>query len=464
MMEGVSARVHVGNVGRGVELDALRSFLKLDHTLLQKRVSMHRVPTDRPYGTVIIDFPGDCPDELVTSLLSMEGATLDGQQITVSRIAGGSSGDISVNASVGNSNNDNSINNNVNDNSINNNVNDNSDNTNNNKVVHLDFSHARDVYQYRDLSRVEVVQAVRHTFGDDESRRLVPPRQRDDTRWTIETDQIEKYVNVKVVRDGGENEVATVEVKTVVISHADNGSVRTKYVRSGGRQEGDLLLTLVGADTRRFRHVSNQELTRLVVDLGVGRIKRAVQMQPIRGTNEPSGNKFVILENVSEEAKKRIPPAFDFGQSGRMWINYYGKPRRCYFCSEFHEPSVSMCPTEATVRAMEHERAQTPRRIKTYSDSTLRLVRETALTGDVDAMSGGTTGNVLNAIEVDKKCADVESVLIVAGQNELRRMSNREFIWITQRNEEQLEKPVTIPAPPPQNFYDDTCATATELL
>ena len=59
----------------------------------------------------------------------------------------------------------------------------------------------------------------------------------------------------------------------------------------------------------------------------------------------------------------------------------------------------------------------------------MRLVRETALTGDVDAMSGGTTGNVLNAIEVDRKGADVESVLIVAGQNELhRRMSNREFI------------------------------------
>ena len=91
-------------------------------------------------------------------------------------------------------------------------------------------------------------------------------------------------------------------------------------------------------------------------------------------------------------------------------------------------------------------------------------MRETALTGDVDAMSGGTTGNVLNAIEADKKGPGVESVLIVAGQNELRRMSNREFIWITQRNEEQLEKPVTIPAPPPQNFYDDTCATATELL
>ena len=41
-----------------------------------------------------------------------------------------------------------------------------------------------------------------------------------------------------MVKDGGD-EVATVEVKTVVVSHADNGSVRTKYVHSGWRQEGN---------------------------------------------------------------------------------------------------------------------------------------------------------------------------------------------------------------------------------
>ena len=52
----------------------------------------------------------------------------------------------------------------------------------------------------------------------------------------------------------------------------------------------------------------------------------------------------------------------------------------------------------------------------------MRLVRETALTGDVDGMSGGTTGNILNA-------SNVESILIVTGQNELdRRMTNEECV------------------------------------
>ena len=64
----------------------------------------------------------------------------------------------------------------------------------------------------------------------------------------------------------------------------------------------------------------------------------------------------------------------------------------------------------------------------------MRLVRETALTGDVDAMSGGTTGNILNA-------SNVESILIVAGQNKLdRRMTNEEFVWVNKKNEERLQK------------------------
>ena len=58
-----------------------------------------------------------------------------------------------------------------------------------------------------------------------------------------------------------------------------------------------------------------------------------------------------------------------------------------------------------------------------------------------DALSGGPTGNILSAVDIDTNAANVESVLIVAGQNELqRRMSNEEFVWINRKNEERLEK------------------------
>ena len=70
----------------------------------------------------------------------------------------------------------------------------------------------------------------------------------------------------------------------------------------------------------------------------------------------------------------------------------------------------------------------------------------------------------MNAIEVDRMGTDVQSVLILAGQNELhRRMSNQD----SQRNEERLEKlasSVTILAPPPQNFYNPEAHVKEEML
>ena len=79
----------------------------------------------------------------------------------------------------------------------------------------LDFSFARDVYQYRSLAKAEVVWAVHHTFGEDETRKLIPPpRRRDLTVWTIETDKIELYQGVATVRDAGENPVASVLIKS----------------------------------------------------------------------------------------------------------------------------------------------------------------------------------------------------------------------------------------------------------
>ena len=342
--------------------------------------------------------------------------------------------------------------------------------------VELDFSHARDVYEYRNLSNVEVVMAVRHTFGDDESRRLVPPRRRDDTLWTIETDNVDLYRKSGVVNDGGENEVATVRIKTVEYVTGGDGRRQMGRVRrenGNTRKEGDLLLTLDKADTRRFKNVSNEDLTRLIVNLGIGTIKRAVQMQPIRGTREPSGNKYVILENVKEEDRKKIPSSFDFsdenGQINRMWINYNGKPRRCKFCGALHDADVTVCPLEVTVRQMEQERENTPRTVKTYSDSTLRLVRQTATASDVDAMSGGTTGNVLNAIEVDKGNNEIKNLIIVAGQNELhRRMSNEEFLWVNRSKEERLKKlsetkRVAVLSTPDQQFMDPISQAREEV-
>lgn len=334
--------------------------------------------------------------------------------------------------------------------------------------VLLDFSFARDVYQYRSLAKAEVVWAVHHTFGEDETRKLIPPRRRDLTVWTIETDKIELYQGVATVRDAGENPVASVLIKSYDKPKPNESGPR--YAGHSQRQEGDLLLTLDKADTRRFQKVTDDEITRMIVNLGIGKIKRGVQPQFIPGTRESSGNKFLVLGGVKEEDKLKIPQCFEFPEGGgRMWINFKGKPRKCKFCGKFHDPSVKVCPMEEFVRNLDDERANCDRSIKTYSDSTLRLARQGALTCDVDAMSGGATGNLLNAIEVDTD-SKATSVILVSGQNELnRRMSNEDFLWSVHSKEKRLRElsakvRVAVLAPPAQDFIDPESLAREELF
>ena len=101
--------------------------------------------------------------------------------------------------------------------------------------------------------------------------------------------------------------------------------------------------------------------------------------------------------------------------------------------------------------------------VKTYGDSTVRHISQKALACDVDAMSGGTTCNILNAINIDEGCKDIKNVIIVAGQNELNpRHSKEEFLWILKNKTERLvslaeDKRVAILTPPPQGFVDPEC-------
>ena len=106
----------------------------------------------------------------------------------------------------------------------------------------------------------------------------------------------------------------------------DNNGLYKNVRSGGGRQEGDLLLTLDGADTRCYTHITNMELTKHVIDLGVGRIKRAVQMQPIRGTNKPSGN---------GRGKEADPACFRLWSEWADVDNFYGKPRSVTFVTSF---------------------------------------------------------------------------------------------------------------------------------
>ena len=86
----------------------------------------------------------------------------------------------------------------------------------------------------------------------------------------------------------------------------------------------------------------------------------------------------------------------------------------------------------------------------------MRYARQAALASDVDAMCGGTTGNILNAIDIDEDGKSAPNIVIVAGQNELTaNITPEEFLCILKKKHARLvqlaaSRRVGLLTPPPQ--------------
>jgi hypothetical protein len=141
-----------------------------------------------------------------------------------------------------------------------------------------------------------------------------------------------------------------------------------------------------------------------------------------------------------------------------MFLSWYGKRRKCTACQEFHEGE---CDMMNLVRKLEEEREAAKKAyddhlpIKTYAPSTLRLACQGSLASDVDCMSGATTGNILNAMEIDPASAPIN--VLITGQNDLHlNMGTDEFLWSLQKSSERLsemakQKVIAIVPPPKQD-------------
>ena len=317
--------------------------------------------------------------------------------------------------------------------------------------VELDLSAGFDCYRIKSLTRAELVHAIEKRFSGDETKRVIAPVRRDDTLWKIETEEIDMYKGTDSLVNENNEVIATVAVKKKYSHRTPEGRVFWSEKRNppgGHRQSGetDVLITLYEANTDKFRHVTNEMLTTEIVKMGAGEMKKSVRPQPAcPGSTVPGKNKFFVLQNVD---RSKISPFFTFYDNEtdtnvRMFLNYYGKPRQCNFCAETHEGD---CMLKKKIRALEDERREASEPagklpIKTYSDSTLRHVREQALSSDVDAMSGGTMGNILNAMEVDHGNSDVANVIMVAGTNELhRRMETEEFVLVVDNTVKRISE------------------------
>ena len=114
-----------------------------------------------------------------------------------------------------------------------------------------------------------------------------------------------------------------------------------------------------------------------------------------------------------------------------MWVQHRHQLRRCWFCGQKHEAGCKVREMVETLQKERDAKRQTEGfAVKTYSSSVLRYANQSALVSDVDAMSGGSTRNLLNAVAADEDNKDILNIVIVGGGNDRRmRLSMEEFVY-----------------------------------
>ena len=342
------------------------------------------------------------------------------------------------------------------------------------KFVSIDTTRCNDPFNVPTHATVVLALGRQFPKAQDPDRVIIRQTGRFEGIWRIESQNTDLYAGSQFLIHEG-HQVGFVEIKKETFRKDIYGNVtreRVRQPRSQGARTADdnddeLLVTLHQANTSRFSFVSNETLLHSVVSMGVGELKKAPQPQRHRGSDEQNGNKFFVLKNVNEETAQNIPSHFMFIDeklgAQRMWLNHRLRKRFCSFCSEEH---VAECPTRALYnqlcaeRKLLKEASGNKFNVHVVSDSTLRYAEQECLATDVHAMSGATTGNLLNAVDVDLARKDVQNLIIVAGQNELHsQLTDEEFLVCLKKKEERLrilskDKTVAILKPPPQTRLD----------
>ena len=297
----------------------------------------------------------------------------------------------------------------------------------------------------------------------EEQRKVLRLWGRREGLWKIEAATLDRYRNDKSLVYEGRT-LGTVEIKRNQIQTDEDGkvSIQPVYARQQQHEDDDLLITLKAANTDRFSAITNEMILEKIVKLNVGRVKKAPQPQRwSRESDELNGNKFLVLSGVPKEESQKIPTYFEFFDNRfglqRMVLSHKHQQRYCFYCGKHHDAT---CPLKEAEKRFVKERDAAKREVKIYGSSELRYCQQGCLAADIDAMSGGTTGNILNAIQVDESSAEIKNLVLVAGKNDLEaRMSPEEFalsLKLKQRRLTKLaeEKNVAILQPPSGHHVD----------
>ncbi len=306
-----------------------------------------------------------------------------------------------------------------------------------------------------------VILAVQRTFGEDDDRRIIYPPKGNDGVWKVETSNMEMYRKHKELLLN-EERIARVSIRNEKITILENGKVQRRNVRNAN----DLLITLRYADSFPLSKIKDEDIIQAIVDLDIGSIKRAPQKQFDRSTGEFTGNKYFVLEGVSPEDRSKIPNEFAFNVEGLgkllMSLSHRHQLRFCGFCGKKHD---AVCAVRQKVDEMKKERDALKEEknfsLRICGDSTIRYANEAAVAGNVEAMSGATTGNILNSLEVDDH--ESEQIVFITGSNEKKssNVTTPEYLYTLKKIKERVlnllennKKVAIVPPPKPVVFLD----------
>ena len=279
-------------------------------------------------------------------------------------------------------------------------------------------------------SDAQVCLAIKRVFGEDEERRTMAPRRDNDGVFRIETPNMERYKDIQDL-ELDNVKIGKVSIKTEKVFISENGKIR----RQQQHDPNDLLVTLRFADTFPLNKIDDEAIISEIIKLNVGAIKRAPQKHFDRKKMEYSGNKFFVLKNVPPGERHKIPEEFRFENQafGKLSItlSHRHQLRFCSFCGKKHD---AVCKVRQKVDQLKAERealkVQKGLPLKICGDSTARYFNETAVQGDVESMCGGTTGNLLNALDVDDDLQSKEAVVFISGVNEKKATyTTAEYIY-----------------------------------
>ena len=201
----------------------------------------------------------------------------------------------------------------------------------------------------------------------------------------------------------------------------------------------------------RYRSIPSEAFDRVFIELGCDVVKPTLPERCRERRELLNTNRYTIVKPFKADGTKIDLGGFVLVEGRRFKISYPGKEHFCTLCQKKHGRE---CAKRVRFDALRALRKGLTLEKKVYSDSTLRLTNQLALSADVACMSGGGIGQICNLIPLDTNPR--RQVIINAGTNEMKTESDKEFVFEIDAAARKLQQlstsvPVTLVLPPGDN-------------